>query len=577
MKINEAKKKYVALMRAVKNANIFDEKQTDDMIGKEIKIKSNGKVGVIKSVSHTGAGLKFNVNMTQGVNQATGVLGNRDYYESEIDVLEESIMEEDVLDESVEDNIEAIKSVKGKQKVAALQALTQDKLTQEIFHYAYNPFKMFGVNALSGVEFKGNKTINQTTWNEYKKILDLMATRDLTGSEARNRLKEFLSKFNPTSGTIFLYILEKDLRIGLGAKTLNKVFKKLIPEFDVILADKFDVHGDFKLPFAETYASRKLDGYRLIGIKKDDTIELLSREGVKQNKFPEIQEQLLSLPGGNKVFDGEVVKINEKDVEDFTGIMSARGADADVSQVKYLIFDCLGTDEFLERKVTKGFNDRYAELKKILGITKIDNPNAWLVKTKYPNIMLVNQVKIISPDHLKELFLAARKMKYEGIMIRPGDTPYEFKRTKNLLKLKEMDDDEFTIVGYIEGKKGFANKGMMGAFYADVGGVNDKGKRNIVEVGSGLNFEQRKEFWTNLMAFEKKHNLHPVVKADGESDDRRLFDEYMEKNGITDSHPYVGKTITVKFQERTKNKAGGKSVRFPIFKGIGREDVEGEK
>jgi len=41
---------------------------------------------------------------------------------------------------------------------------------------------------------------------------------------------------------------------------------------------------------------------------------------------------------------------------------------------------------------------------------------------------------------------------YEGTMVRNRDMPYEGKRSNNLLKMKEFDDDEFEIVDVLEGR-----------------------------------------------------------------------------------------------------------------------------
>jgi len=51
---------------------------------------------------------------------------------------------------------------------------------------------------------------------------------------------------------------------------------------------------------------------------------------------------------------------------------------------------------------------------------------------------------------------------YEGAMIRNKNMPYEYKRSYNLLKLKDFDDSEFEIIGIKEGIGNYA--GRVGSF-----------------------------------------------------------------------------------------------------------------
>ena len=115
----------------------------------------------------------------------------------------------------------------------------------------------------------------------------------------------------------------------------------------------------------------------------------------------------------------------------------------------------------------------------------------------------------------------------EGIMINLLDTPYEFKRTNNLLKVKKFQDTEVEIIGFEEGTNKLA--GTLGAFVC-------RYKYNEVRVGSGLTDEDRAYFWTNRDKF-------------------------------------LGKFITVKyFETSVDSKTGLESLRFPIFLRI-REDI----
>lgn len=70
---------------------------------------------------------------------------------------------------------------------------------------------------------------------------------------------------------------------------------------------------------------------------------------------------------------------------------------------------------------------------------------------------------------------------YEGCMVRNMDGFYEFKRSYNLQKIKEMDDTEFKIVGVKVGTKGsMAGKAVFTCYLPEINDTFDcKMKGNL--------------------------------------------------------------------------------------------------
>ena len=108
---------------------------------------------------------------------------------------------------------------------------------------------------------------------------------------------------------------------------------------------------------------------------------------------------------------------------------------------------------------------------------------------------------------------------HEGTILRNIDAPYEIKkRSKNLQKYKDFQDEEFKIIDFTEGKG--VEKGLI------------------------------------LWICETKEGNTFTVRPKGTHEERRT----LYKNG----KKYIGKKLTVIFQEYTKDGI----PRFPVGKTI---------
>ena len=105
------------------------------------------------------------------------------------------------------------------------------------------------------------------------------------------------------------------------------------------------------------------------------------------------------------------------------------------------------------------------------------------------------------------------------------NTTYKCKRTKELIKVKCFYDCDIRCVDIEKGAG--KNSDTLGAIVCEY-------KNNIVKVGSGFTDEMRNHYWNN-------------------------------PNDI------IGKIVTVKYKEETKNKDGSYSLQFPVFCAV-RED-----
>lgn len=282
-------------------------------------------------------------------------------------------------------------------------------------------------------------------------------------------------------------------------------------EYQVQLAKKVD--NKFK-GFDNPYYSRKFDGkrmYILDGKGYSRTNKLCYQDPIKHiiNELNEID------PWQRYVFDGELLYFNDDGIEDFTkGISLSNSKDYkdECYNLVYVIFDITSRTCFVEQKAYEPFADEYMVLREIFDCKKMTRPD--LFATEYPHIFIATQYN--NPDKLRSY---KDFDKWEGLMVRDGDIPYQFKRTGSLRKIKKFKDIELPIADIVEG---------TGKYEGTLGSIVVSYRNNLVYVGSGFTDEQRDRIWNN-------------------------WDDY--KNMY----------LKIKYFEESANDKGEYSLRFPTF------------
>jgi DNA ligase-1 len=223
------------------------------------------------------------------------------------------------------------------------------------------------------------------------------------------------------------------------------------------------------------------------------------------------------------VYDGELVlkDTSLSDSEAFQkGVGIANSDKENKEELKLVIFDTIPTEQF-----EKGQSRSPYQARKIL----LQNYAQRIEALNISNIEIVPMFyEGTDQNEIWRWLDYAEQNDMEGVMVNL-DTPYECKRTKNLIKVKKFYTLDLKVTDAIEGDGRL--KGTLGALVVDY-------KGNTVNVGSGFSDAQRKEFWEN-------------------------------KDSI------IGRVIEVKYKEITKNKDTGlESLQFPVFVSLREEGKE---
>lgn len=189
-----------------------------------------------------------------------------------------------------------------------------------------------------------------------------------------------------------------------------------------------------KLKFP-VYVQPKLDGHRCIAIKVGDEITLWSRTRKPILSCPHIIQELKHLLSGcgNVSLDGELYIHDKVSFEKLSGAIRKKVPTEESSHIQYHIYDVVRSD------IT--FYNRLGFISSLEHVT-IAQPHIEFVHTEY--VGCVGDLRIAYRNYMMQ--------KYEGLMIRYPDSYYEHKRSGNLIKMKEMLDDEFRIINISAGE-----------------------------------------------------------------------------------------------------------------------------
>lgn len=386
---------------------------------------------------------------------------------------------------------------------------------KQMLEAVYNPFKQYYVSSDNLKKNSDLQTID--THDNIFDLLEDLRLRKITGHEAISFCNNFI-RANKDYKDIIYKIIDKDLECRIGDKIINDVYPNLIPTFEVALCNKYeDQKNKIDVADGTWYSSHKLDGCRCIcDIDEQGNIKFYSRQGNEFETLEILKKEIKTMNLKNVILDGEICIVDDNGKEDFQAIMKLiRRKDFQIPNPKYLVFDQIYRPDFYQQKSKTSFSKRLEYLNKTIS------------RYSGNRIEMLKQIKIESLEHFMELCKEAEDKNWEGLIIRK-DVSYEGKRSNNLLKVKQMSDNEYKVIDVEFGPFRIIENGIEKTIET-LSNVVIEHKGNRVSVGSGFTINQRKEYYE-----------HP--------------------------EQIVGKIITVQYFEETLNQNGSYSLRFPIFK-----------
>ena len=389
------------------------------------------------------------------------------------------------------------------EKETILKLNFSNQQLKELLEANLNPYKLYQFNKIPCEP----NYVDESNWSELDKhnafmaLLEDLSSRSTTGTKAKENITSVMRFFEKGEHfDLYAKILTKE-SIGVGAKTVNKVWPNLIPEFKIMLApNELPNIAEVNYPIN---LQPKLDGFRCIYYKG----QLWSRTGKPFGNNNLSSYFSILNAAEDYVLDGELY-VESLSFNKLQTILNTYEHPVP-NTLKFIVYDCMPKVDWETQKCLKPYHERLKLLRTVLN-DKVANYKKVI---DIPNDLVQNAAEAV------DLYKKYLKQGYEGVMLKASEGLYKWKRVTvnsgEMLKLKPFKTIDLQVTNIYDGEGKF--QGVAGGVVVDYNGT-------AVRVGSG-------------------------------------FNDTMRKDLASKPNEFIGKMVEIKYFEETKDK----SLRFPIF------------
>lgn len=348
-------------------------------------------------------------------------------------------------------------------KIAILERESSNELLKQAIFAATDPYATYFVSKFKVAPSKYDDD-DVTDENEDECLthfindtLKDLQTRKVTGNAAKALVESAFAIMSPREQKWCQRLILRKLRIGIQESSIEKVWPGLVKSFSVSLAET--VKSDFikgegiKILQPIKYPVRvepKLDGLRCVAVKSKGEVTFYTRNGTVLDTVPTIKAALEKASYDDLVLDGELLANGTWN--DTVSIVMSSKKQKDDTNLIFNVFDCV----YVENWVSQEDNLEYEE--RLNGVANV------VADVGSDKVIQVPHIVATDESQLKEYFKKCMDEGFEGVMLKTITSPYLFKRSANILKLKPVVTYEGVIVGTYEGRRGTKREGLFGGF-----------------------------------------------------------------------------------------------------------------
>ncbi len=377
-----------------------------------------------------------------------------------------------------------------KEKLKLLQAHKDADFLKEIFKYTYDRVTYtYGVSAKSvknfplsdaNAIFVKNKIAIKDIPDVFT-LLDALSERKYTGNLALAYCAKMVEIAPPSEKELFLNIIDRDLKIGVSDKTINKVWKGLVPKPNYNRCAVFSSKTAEKIKFP-AYLQLKCDGtYREVHVQ-DGKVTMRTRSGeIAEN--PVVAEQMKDFPEGYYLGEFTIGKATEPDCNRSIGNGLINSDNPPYKDIHFTVWDYLSEDDY-SGKEPSIYLYRFKALEGIINAHRSEN------------IELVPSYLVNDAKAALERSSEFMNQGLEGGVLKDTNMVFKNGTNQQQLKIKLKVDCEMRIKGFTEGTG--KREGYVGAIIFE----NDEG--TIKGQCSGFSEQQMIDFTNSKEAYINK-------------------------------------------------------------------------
>ena len=331
-------------------------------------------------------------------------------------------------------------------KLDILKKYKDNSELKKLLELTYNRNK-YNFNVSKNCIIKDNPSILESNGSKavdnLLSALEILGEGTIRGNEAHQFVCNHLKHLDNDNKEIFLNVLGRDLKIGLNVKSINKVFKNLIPKPNYMRCAVLSEKTLKKIKFP-AFIQLKMDGtYREIHVA-DGQVSGKTRSG-EEYFNPVLFKEMENFPNG--YYTGELTIDGESR---FTGNGLINSLNPPYEKITFTVWDYLTDDDYLEKTKTP----YYSRFESLSDIIEKHNSN---------RVKLVPNHEVNSIDEALKYVSDWMEQGLEGGVLKDKNNVFKNGTSGTQLKIKLKVDAEMRITGFTDGTIGTKREGKIGA------------------------------------------------------------------------------------------------------------------
>lgn len=327
-----------------------------------------------------------------------------------------------------------------KEKFNILSKNKENESLKRILKYAYDSVSYtYGVTYNHILSFESNDTSQKNMFE----LLEELSKRELTGHNALRECKNLINTLSEENKIIFKGIIDRDFKIGVSTKTLNKVWKGLIPTPNYCRCSTFKKGAKITYP---AFVQLKCDGtYREAHIE-NGVCSFRTRSG-EEYSIPTLEKEMSKLPDGYYTGEFTIGRADEPDVDRQVGNGLINSKTPPFEKIHFTIWDYLRPLEYT-LNARRTYKERFEELTSIITQAQIEN------------VSIVQSVVVNSEEEMIKQVSLWMSKGLEGGVLKDFNMSFKNGTSNQQFKIKLKIDAEMRVKDFQKGTEGTKYEGQ---------------------------------------------------------------------------------------------------------------------